>query len=221
MKTCKLLLFDLDGTLLNTIDDLADVVNYVQEKYHIEKHSVDLVRKNVGNGIRKLMIRSVPMGESNPEFEEMYRCFLEYYQKHCQVKTAAYPGIMKLLVSLQQKGIKMAIVSNKAHPAVEELNDIYFKDFISVAIGENEAGGIKKKPAPDSVNHALELLGSKREEAIYVGDSEVDYATAENSGLPCVLCSWGFRERELLESLKPMAIIDKPEDLTKIIKSCR
>ena len=111
----------------------------------------------------------------------------------------------------------MAIVSNKAHAAVEELNQIYFKDYISVAIGENEEAGIKKKPAPDSVNHAIELLGAKKSEAVYVGDSEVDRQTATNSQLACVSCSWGFRERSLLESLKPMAIIDKPEQLLDIL----
>lgn len=214
-------IFDLDGTLLNTIDDLADAVNYVQEKYGIEKHSVDLVRQHVGNGIRNLMIRSVPQGEENPKFEEMFSCYKEYYQEHCQIKTAAYPGIMELLKSLHNKGIKMAIVSNKAHPAVVELNKIYFEDYISVAIGENEAAGIQKKPAPDSVFHALELLGSKKSEAIYVGDSEVDYATAKNSGLDCVLCSWGFRDRELLESFDPMAIIDQPEQLLEILENSK
>lgn len=211
-------IFDLDGTLLNTIEDLADAVNYVQEKYGIEKHSVDMVRQHVGNGIRKLIIRSVPLGEKNPKFEEMFQCFKSYYQEHCQIKTIAYPGIMTLLESLHNKGIKMAIVSNKAHPAVIELNEIYFKDYINVAIGENETAGIRKKPAPDSVKHALELLGSKKSESVYVGDSEVDYETAVNSGLDCVLCSWGFRERGLLESFEPMAIIDQPEELLEILK---
>jgi phosphoglycolate phosphatase len=210
-------IFDLDGTLLNTIDDLADSVKYVQKKYGFPLHNVDLVRQHVGNGIRNLVIRSIPDGESNPQFENIYQEFLEYYQEHCQIKTDAYPGIMDLLKELHNRNLKMAIVSNKAHLAVIELNEIYFKDYISVAIGENEKEGIKKKPAPDSVFHALELLGSKQSEAMYVGDSEVDRATAENSGLDCVLCSWGFRERELLESLKPMAIIDEPGELLEII----
>ena len=112
----------------------------------------------------------------------------------------------------------MAIVSNKAHSAVEELNEIYFKDYISVAIGENEAAGIQKKPAPDSVNLALKQLNSRKSETVYVGDSEVDYKTAVNSELECVLCSWGFRDRELLESFAPMALIDKPEELMEILK---
>lgn len=211
------IIFDLDGTLLNTIDDLADAVKYIQRMYGFPLHNVDLVRQHVGNGIKNLIIRSVPDDENNPQFQKVYQDFLEYYQKHCQIKTAAYPGIMDLLKELHERDIKMAIVSNKAHPAVIELNDIYFKDYISVAIGENEKAGIKKKPAPDSVFHALELLGSEQSEAVYVGDSEVDKATAENSGLDCVLCSWGFRERELLESLKPMSIIDKPEELLEVI----
>lgn len=210
-------IFDLDGTLLNTIDDLADSVNYMQRKFGIKEDSVDTVRQHVGNGLRLLVARSVPQGEENPQFEEMFKCQKEYYQKHCQIKTSAYPGIMELLKTLHEKGIKMAIVSNKAHAAVEELNQIYFKDYISVAIGENEEAGIKKKPAPDSVNHAIELLGAKKSEAVYVGDSEVDRQTATNSELACVSCSWGFRERSLLESLKPMAIIDKPEQLLDIL----
>lgn len=210
-------IFDLDGTLLNTIEDLADAVNYVQEKYNIEKHSVDSVRQHVGNGIRNLMICSVPLGVKNPRFEEMHRCFRDYYQRHCQIKTKAYPGIMELLKGLHNNGIKMAIVSNKAHPAVVELNHLYFKDYIQVAIGENEAAGIKRKPAPDSVNLALELLGSKKEDAVYVGDSEIDSETAKNAGLDCVLCAWGFRDRTLLEGLQSMAVIDDPEELMNYI----
>lgn len=214
----KTVVFDLDGTLLNTLEDLTDPVLYIQKKFDFPLHNIELVRQHVGNGIRKLIIRSIPDGEDNPRFEEVYQEFLDYYQKNCQVKTRAYDGIMELLKELHESNIKMAIVSNKAHGAVDELNEIYFKDYIKVAIGENEAAGIKKKPAPDSVFHALKLLGSKKEEAVYVGDSEVDRATAENAGMDCVLCSWGFRERELLEGLKPIAIIDEPKDLLKIIK---
>lgn len=206
-------IFDLDGTLLNTIDDLADAVNYVQEKYAWEVHTVDTVRQNVGNGIRNLMKRSVPDGFDNPQFEEAFQTFREYYQAHCQIKTCAYSGIMELLEQLHNKGYKMAIVSNKANSAVVELNEIYFKDYINVAIGENEDAGIKKKPAPDMVNLALEKLGSKKSEAIYVGDSEVDKATADNSEMDCVLCQWGFRELSLLESLSPKAIIKEPIEL--------
>ena len=210
-------IFDLDGTLLNTLEDLADAVNYVLKKFGWQEHTIEQVRTHVGNGIRNLMKRSVPGGFDNPQFEDAFQTFKDYYQKHCQIKTDAYPGIMDLLEALYKKGYKMAIVSNKAHKAVEELNEIYFKDYISVAMGENEDAGIKKKPAPEMVYKALERLNSKKEEAIYVGDSEVDKATADNSGLDCVLCQWGFRKLELLQSLGPKAIIAEPMELIEII----
>lgn len=210
-------IFDLDGTLLNTLEDLADAVNYVQRQYDFVEDSIDTVRMNVGNGIRNLIKRSIPGGEDNEIFEEAFQIFKAYYQAHCQVKTRAYPGIMELLSELHKRSIKMAIVSNKAHAAVEELNEIYFKNYISVAIGENEDAGIKKKPAPDEVEYALKLLGSKKEESLYVGDSDVDKATADNSGLDCVLCQWGFRDLELLQSLGPKAIIAEPKELINII----
>lgn len=212
-------IFDLDGTLLNTLDDLADAVNYVLRKFGWQEHTVDQVRSHVGNGIRNLMKRSVPDGFQNPQFEEAFLAFKEYYQKHCQIKTDAYPGIMDLLKSLHEKGYKLAIVSNKAHLAVTELNKIYFKDYISIAMGENEDAGIRKKPAPDMVNYALEMLGSTKDESIYVGDSDVDKATADNSGLECVLCQWGFRELELLQSLEPKAIIAEPMELIRILEN--
>lgn len=211
-------IFDLDGTLLNTIDDLADTVNYVMREFGWQEHTVDEIRKKVGNGIRNLVKRSVPNGFDNPQFEEAFVTFREYYQEHCQVKTDAYPGIMEMLEQLHVKGYKMAIVSNKTHPAVAELNEIYFKDYIDIALGENEDAGIKKKPAPDMVNLALEKLGSKKTEAIYVGDSEVDKSTADNSGMDCALCQWGFRELELLESLAPKAIIKEPMELLDILE---
>ncbi|MFQ9515785.1 MAG: HAD family hydrolase [Eubacterium sp.] len=210
-------IFDLDGTLLNTLEDLADAVNFVLKKFGWQEHTIDQVRSHVGNGIRNLMKRSVPDGFANPQFEDAFETFKEYYQAHCQVKTDAYPGIMELLKVLYDKGYKMAIVSNKAHKAVVELNEIYFKDYIQVAMGENEDAGIKKKPAPEMVYKALERLGSSKEEAIYVGDSDVDKATADNAGMECVLCQWGFRELELLQSLKPKAIIAEPMELIEII----
>ncbi len=210
------IIFDLDGTLLNTIDDLASAVNFVQKKFGWDVHAVDLVRKNVGNGIKKLVERSIPYGMENSQFEEAFKAFKEFYQENCQIKTAPYEGVMELLKNLKETGYKMAIVSNKAQGAVSELNDIYFSEFIDVAIGENEDGGIKKKPAPDEVEMALLQLNSKKEESLYVGDSEVDKATADNSGLDCVLCQWGFRDRELLQSLNPKAIIATPGELIDV-----
>jgi phosphoglycolate phosphatase len=211
------IIFDLDGTLLNTLEDLKDAVNYVQRKYCYEEDSIDTVRMNVGNGIRNLVIRSIPGGENNLIFEEAFIDFQKYYKEHCMEKTKAYEGISQLLKELKQRNIKMAIVSNKAHSAVVELNSVYFKDYINVAVGEDEAGGIKRKPAPDEVNLALEKLGADKAGALYVGDSDVDKATADNSGLDCVLCSWGFRKRELLETLGAKTIIDSPNELLDFI----
>lgn len=212
------IIFDLDGTLLNTIDDLADAVRYVQNKFGWEEHSTATVQKHVGNGIRNLINLSIPDGYDNPKFEEAFNTFKIFYKNNCMVKTRPYPGIMELLKVLKEKGYKMAIVSNKAHAAVLELNEALFSEFISVALGENESGGIKKKPAPDMVNLALEKLGSSKSESIYVGDSEVDKATADNSNMNCVLCQWGFRELELLKSLSPMAIIETPMELLNVMK---
>ena len=230
-------IFDLDGTLLNTIEDLADAVVYVQKQYGFPQHDLKTVKCNVGNGIKKLMERSVPDGKDNPQFEEAYACFKEYYQAHCQVKTREYDGIKELLGKLKQDGINMAIVSNKAHEAVEELNQIYFKNYIDIAVGENEDAGIRKKPAKDMVMLALDKIcenqisgGANTEnkagipgehtgiKAVYVGDSEVDRATAENSGLDCILVSWGFRDKKLLESLNPKKIVDDTDELYRSIK---
>ena len=214
----KSVIFDLDGTLLNTLEDLADAVNYVMQKYGWRIQTIEEVRMHVGNGIRKLMQRSIPDGYENPKFEEAFCTFKAYYQSHCQIKTSAYPGIMTLLKELHGKGYQMAIVSNKAHPAVKELNEIYFKDYIKVALGENEDAGIRKKPAPDMVNKALEQLGVGCEESIYVGDSDVDKQTADNSNMDCVLCQWGFRDLPLLQSLQPKAIIKEPKELMQILQ---
>lgn len=210
-------IFDLDGTLLNTLEDLADSVNYVQKKYGYQEDTIDTVRMHVGNGIRNLIKRSIPEGENNPDFNEIFRTFQQYYKKHCQDKTKPYPGIMEMLEELHRRGVKMAIVSNKADAAVKILNETYFKEYIEVAVGENEEAGIQKKPAPDEVHQALKLLGSIKDTTLYVGDSDVDKETADNSGLDCILCEWGFRDLELLESLNPKAIIEKPEDLVKLI----
>ncbi len=210
-------IFDLDGTLLNTIDDLANAVRYVQRKFGWEEDSTEVVKQHVGNGIRNLIIRSIPEGESNPLLEEAFLTFKTYYQEHCEELTDLYPGIRELLAALKEKQIKMAIVSNKAHPAVLKLYDTYFKEYMDVVYGENEEAGIKKKPAPDMVHLAMERLGVSPEDTVYVGDSDVDKATADNSGLDCVLCEWGFRKLDLLKSLEPKAIISEPMELVEFI----
>ena len=216
MKKYDTVIFDLDGTLLNTLEDLADAVNFVMREHQYPERTIDEVRRFVGNGIRRLMEQAVPETVSGDEFELVFEKFKSYYTEHCQIKTCAYDGIMPLLEDLYEKGYAMAIVSNKNHAAVCELNDIYFKEYIKVAIGQKD--GIRKKPAPDTVIQALKELGKEKETAIYVGDSEVDFATAENTGMDCVLVTWGFRTVEELAEFSPTAFINRPEELLGVLE---
>lgn len=216
MKNYDTVIFDLDGTLLNTLEDLADAVNFVMRANQYPERTVEEVRCFVGNGIRRLMEQAVPEHVIGEEFERVFEEFKNYYTEHCQIKTCAYEGIMPLLSCLYEKRYAMAIVSNKNHAAVCELNDIYFKEYINVAIGQKD--GIRKKPAPDTVIQALKELGKDKEKAIYVGDSEVDFATAKNSGMDCALVTWGFRTVEELAEFSPTAFIDKPEELLGVLE---
>ena len=215
MKKYDTIIFDLDGTLLNTLEDLADAVNFVMRANEYPERTIEEVRCFVGNGIRRLMELAVPEGVSGETFENVFEQFKSYYTDHCQIKTCAYDGIMELLEKLYADGVSMAIVSNKNHAAVCELNEIYFKKYIEVAIGQKD--GIRKKPAPDTVLQALKELGKEKESSIYVGDSEVDFLTAQNTGMDCVLVTWGFRTTEELGVYEPTAFIDKPEQLLKVL----
>lgn len=217
MKTYDTVIFDLDGTLLNTLEDLRDSVNVIMERYNWKQHSLEQIRTFVGNGIGKLMERSVPEGRDNKDFEAAFADFKSYYTGHCRIKTRPYDGVLELMHQLSVKGFRMAIVSNKNDAAVKELNEIYFSKYTGAAIGDRE--GSKRKPAPDSVYTALEELGSQKETAVYIGDSEVDYQTAKNSGLDCILVSWGFRDRELLESFEGSTVVDNCEEILEIL--CR
>ncbi|MCI5501193.1 MAG: HAD-IA family hydrolase [Lachnospiraceae bacterium] len=215
MKRYKAVIFDLDGTLLNTLEDLTDAVNHVMRQFNYPEHTIEEIRSFVGNGIKLLIERSLPDGKDNPEFDKIFSEFKLYYTSHCQIKTRPYDGIMELIAALKEQGYKLAIVSNKNQSAVTELNNIYFSDYISTAIGEKE--GVRKKPAPDTVIKALSELGISSDDAVYVGDSDVDRETAENSNMDCISVTWGFRDRKLLESLNPYAIIDKPAELLNYV----
>lgn len=210
-------IFDLDGTLLNTLEDLCDSVNAIMERYGWETHSLEQIRSYVGNGIGKLMERSVPGGRENEQFVEAFAAFREYYTGHCQIKTRPYDGVLDLMQKLAEDGYRLAIVSNKNDTAVKELNEVYFSKYTQAAIGERE--GVRRKPAPDSVYAALEELGSRKEEAVYIGDSEVDYETAKNSGLDCILVSWGFRDREVLEQFEGAIVVDSCREIEKLLLS--
>ena len=206
-------IFDLDGTLLDTLADLAASCNYALRTHGMPEHSIDDVRRFVGNGVRKLMERAIPDGEANPDFEATFATFREYYMHHSLDTTKPYPGIMDTLVELKARGCRLAVVSNKMMAATVELCKHFFPDTIEVAIGENEAEGIKKKPAPDTVLAALKQLGVSVEDAVYVGDSDVDLATARNSGLPCISVLWGFRDRDFLLDHGATTFITSPKEL--------
>lgn len=198
MRKYDTVIFDLDGTLLDTLEDLADAVNYALRTMEMPERTIEEVRRFVGNGVRRLMELSVPGGFDNPRFEETFALFREYYGVHCNDKTKAYDGVVDLLRELKQEGYALAIVSNKLDSAVKELSEIYFEGIVKVAIGEKE--GVAKKPAPDTVYAALKELGKSAEGAVYVGDSDVDIMTAKNSGLPCISVLWGFRDEDFLRA---------------------
>lgn len=215
MNNKNTVIFDLDGTLLNTLDDLRDSVNVIMQKYGFPQYSIDQIRNFVGNGVGKLIERTVPGGMENENFESALADFKNYYTEHCQIKTKPYDGVLNLMKILYHRGFKLAIVSNKNDAAVKELNEIYFSQYTKAAIGDRK--GANRKPAPDAVFAALKELGSKKENAVYVGDSEVDYETAVNSGLDCILVSWGFRDRELLKGFEGAVVADDCEDLLKAL----
>lgn len=210
-------IFDLDGTLLYTLEDLKDGVNHVMRNWNYPERTLDEVRRFVGNGIHKLIERAVPEGLEDEKVEQVFEEFKTYYTAHCEIKTRPYDGIMELLAQLKEKGIKLAIVSNKNDAAVKELARDYFADYIEkkVAIGERE--GIRKKPAPDSVFEAMRILGVNKKDTVYVGDSDVDRATAKNAGLDCISVTWGFRDEALLKSLEPEYLIAEPEEILDIV----
>ncbi|MBP7768180.1 MAG: HAD family hydrolase [Prevotella sp.] len=209
-------IFDLDGTLLNTLADLTASTNYALRSCDMPEHSTEEVRRFVGNGVRKLMERAVPGGTANARFEEVLATFRSHYLAHGFDTTAPYPGIMEMLTALKEAGRKVAVVSNKLDAATKQLCTHYFGALVPVAIGEQEALGIRRKPAPDTVRKALEELGASDDGAVYVGDSEVDIMTARNCGMPCISVSWGFKDREFLMEHGAAIIVETPEEILNV-----
>ena len=206
-------IFDLDGTLLDTLQDLANSVNYALSQHGMPTHSTDSIRGFVGNGVRLLMERAVPDGAQNPQFEATYASFRQHYMQHSLDTTRPYDGVPELIHELKTRGCQMAVVSNKMMAATQELVRHFFPE-IDVAIGEHESAGIRKKPAPDTVYEALRQLAvSPKLTAVYVGDSDVDIATARNSGLPCISVLWGFRDRDFLLSHGAITLAGHPMDI--------
>lgn len=215
--TCAI--FDLDGTLLDTLQDLADATNDMLRRLSCPLVTSDQVRSYVGDGIRCLIERALPDGEKHVKEEEAFGLFMRYYKEHCNDHTRMYDGVKELLFSLKERGVKMAIVSNKNHVACEQLKEKYFGGLIDVVIGENEAAGIRKKPFSDTVYRALDLLGAKREECVYIGDSEVDVLTAKNAGTDCISVLWGFRDRKKLIDAGASVFVRDAEEILEFFSN--
>ncbi|MFR1565657.1 MAG: HAD family hydrolase [Christensenellales bacterium] len=214
----KAVIFDLDGTLLNTLTDLSASVNYTLERFGFPLRSEREVRSYLGNGIRALVEKSLPADKKDMT-DECLKVFKDYYDIHKDDNTAPYDGIVDMLRSVKAAGLKTAIVSNKYDAAVQYLKDVTFSGLIDFAVGEGN--GIAAKPAPDGVWLALKKLNAVKEESVYVGDSEVDLMTAENSGLKCVAVTWGFRDREELILRGAKNVIDAPDRLASLLISGR
>ena len=207
----KTYIFDLDGTLLDTLHDLWVSCNYALRENGMPERTLDEVRRFVGNGVKKLMERAIPQGLDNPKFDVTYETFRKHYLVHSLDTTKPYSGIPELLANLKKHGKRIAVVSNKFYAATQELCRHFFGDYIDVAIGERE--NIRKKPAPDTVDEAIRQLKVSREDAVYIGDSDVDVMTARNSNMPCISVLWGFRDRDFLMQHGATTFVAAPKEL--------
>lgn len=211
----RLSVFDLDGTILYTLEDLKISLNAALSGNNLPERSLDETRRFVGNGIRKLIERAVPENTSAELTDKVFADFNLHYKEHCTDNTRPYEGIPELISALRKAGVKTAVLSNKADYAVQELCARYFPNMFDFAAGEK--AGVRKKPAPDGVYSILEQLGISAADTVYIGDSEVDIATAENSGTDSIIVDWGFRERELLKSCGAKVIASSPEEVLGLI----
>ncbi len=212
----KAIVFDLDGTLTDTLEDLLISTNHALSACGMPERTYQEVRSFVGNGVRLLIERAVPDGTPVEEVDRCFGIFKEHYMVHCQDHTGLYPGVAEMLEQLHAAGFLLAIVSNKLQAGVDELYETFFRQTVRVAIGERP--GMACKPAPDMVELALKELGVSRSDAVYVGDSDVDLQTARNSGLPCISVLWGFRDRDFLQAEGAQVMIEKPEEIMDLVR---
>lgn len=210
-------IFDMDGTILDTLEDLKNAINYALTKNGYSARTSDEIREFLGSGIRSLLLMAMPTGVSEEEIEKVQSTYAAYYKEHCSVFTKPYDGIIKMISELKDAGVKTAVVSNKADFAVKILSNQYFDGLFYFAIGENEKGGINKKPSPDMVNMILSDLNIQKKDAVFVGDSDVDIYTAKNSGIDCISVKWGFRSEEFLIEHGAKTIVGKPEEIKNIV----
>ncbi len=215
MMKYKAAIFDLDGTILDTLEDLRNSVNFALKENGLPERTFSEVRAFVGNGIRLLIERAVPENTDLKVTDAVFNCFKEHYGKHSADNTKPYNGIIELISKLKANGVKLAVVSNKADFAVQTLVADYFPQLFDYSVGEKD--GIRRKPFPDSVLTVLKAFDCEKCDAVYIGDSEVDVETARNVGMDCIAVTWGFRDEELLNSLKPEYIVNEPTEILNII----
>lgn len=211
----RLAMFDLDGTILDTLEDLTDSVNAALLQHGFPTHSLDAVRSFVGKGIFTLIQKAVPANTDEEKLNAVFEDFKVYYTAHCADKTKPYEGIADLLVALRRAGVFTAVVSNKADFAVKELVDRYFEGLFDMAVGEKQ--GVPRKPAPDSVLAVMRSLGCTALESVYIGDSDVDVETAKNANVDGIFVDWGFRAAELLRTCGAKTLVSTPDEIKKII----
>lgn len=211
----NIIIFDLDGTLLYTLEDLKDSVNFALKKYNYKPISLEQTKNFVGNGIKKLVERAIPDGKKNVNFEGCLKTFKNHYSENMYNKTKPYEGMLEVLEEIKTKGIKTAVVSNKFDSASKELCKKYFGNLIDIVVGQSES--IPQKPSPEGIFEVIRYFGRNIKDCIYVGDSEVDIQTAKNAGIPCISVSWGYRSNETLEKAGANVIIKKPEEILRLI----
>ena len=211
----ELAIFDMDGTILDTLEDLTDSLNVSLNAFGYPSRTIEEVRSFVGNGIHRTIELGVPEGTEPEKIEQVFAFFTPYYQEHCNEKTKPYAGIVALIKSLKKQGMKTAVVSNKADAAVHALCDTFFSGLFDYEIGQKPEN--QRKPAPDSVNEVLYRLSVNRTNAVYIGDSEVDLATASNAQIDCIAVSWGFRGEEFLKQQGADKIAQTPQEVLHFI----
>lgn len=211
----KAVIFDMDGTILNTLDDLANAVNYTMSKMGMPTHTTEEVRTYVGNGLHKTIERAVPPGTSDVDLEKAYGIMVDFYRKNCNICTRPYDGIVELIKEIRNRGVKTAVISNKNNGAVTDLCDAMFDGCFDFSLGEIE--GVPLKPHRDMVDITLNNLGVEARNCIYVGDSEVDIMTAHNADMKCISVTWGFRDKAHLEKNGADILVSSPSEILEIL----
>lgn len=211
----KTVIFDLDGTLLYSLEDLKDSVNFVMKKHGFREYTIDEVREAIGNGVRLLMERILPKDIDKNSFEECLSEFKENYSKNMYNKTKPYDGILDMLKVLREEGYKIAVLSNKFDSAVKELSSKYFGELVDLAVGQKE--GVKEKPSPLGIQEIAKELDTDVETCVMVGDSEVDIQTANNAGIDCISVTWGYKNIDFLYDNGATKLVYAPEDILELL----